>query len=129
MKDVDTSPETDWPARLARVREIGLDSLSQATDESSLESWRVEYLGRRSMLSQAMGALGKLQPDERKTVGALANTVKRDLEEAFTDRERAIRAREVAAALERERVDISLPGRPPQLGALHPITQTIAECV
>jgi phenylalanyl-tRNA synthetase alpha chain len=73
--------------------------------------------------------MGKLAPEERKAVGIAANQVKRELEEAFATRERAVHERELAGALERERIDITLPGRPPSLGAVHPITRTIEECV
>jgi phenylalanyl-tRNA synthetase alpha chain len=67
--------------------------------------------------------------EERAAVGQAANQVKRALESAFAEREAAARQRELADALERERLDISLPGRPPALGRLHPISQTIAQCV
>src|SRR5919202_2066922 len=40
-----------------------------------------------------------------------------------------MRKRELERSLERERIDVTLPGRPPSVGALHPITRTIAECV
>jgi phenylalanyl-tRNA synthetase alpha chain len=51
------------------------------------------------------------------------------LEQAFTERESRIRQGEIEHALERERIDVTLPGRPPSIGALHPITQTIDKCV
>src|SRR5437868_7565966 len=113
MTDVDTSPAE----RLARLRSNALAELELAADTAALEHWRISHLGRRSALSTVLSGLGTLSPDERKTVGSAANSVKRDLEEAYTAREHAIRDREVAAALERERVDVTLPGRPPALGA------------
>jgi phenylalanyl-tRNA synthetase alpha chain len=76
-----------------------------------------------------MGGLGKLAPEQRRVVGATANQVKRSLEQAFAERQSQVRARELSQALEQQRIDVTLPGRPPALGALHPISQTANECV
>ncbi len=129
MTDTDASPATDWPQRLDLARAEALAALESASDAASIEQWRITHLGRKSALSDLLGGLGKLAPDERKTVGSTANYVKRELEEAFSVRERVIRERELSSALLRERVDVTLPGRPPSLGALHPITQTAVECI
>jgi phenylalanyl-tRNA synthetase alpha chain len=129
MTDTDASPATDWQARLDDLRASAVGDLDRAGDAAALELWRVKHLGRKSALSDLLSGMGKLSPDERRVVGSTANLVKRDLEQAFAGREGTIRQRELAATLERERLDVTLPGRPPSIGALHPITQTIAECV
>jgi phenylalanyl-tRNA synthetase alpha chain len=129
MTDTDASPATDWQARLDGLRASAVGDLDLAGDAAALEQWRVKHLGRKSALSDLLGGMGKLTPDERKVVGSTANLVKRDLEQAFAGRESTIRQRELSATLERERLDVTLPGRPPSLGALHPITRTIVECV
>jgi phenylalanyl-tRNA synthetase alpha chain len=129
MTDTDASPATDWQRRLDDLRSAALDELDKAGDAGTLEQWRITHLGRKSALSDLLGGMGKLAADERKVVGAAANVTKRDLEQAFAGREGQIRQRELSAALERERIDITLPGRPPSVGALHPISQTIDECV
>jgi len=125
----DTSTATDLQRRLDDIRSTALGELERAGDAAALEQWRVTHLGRKSPFSDLMGGMGKLGADERRLVGSTANAIKRDLEQAFTERESVIRQREVGQALERERIDVTLPGRPPSVGALHPITQTIDECV
>ncbi|HLZ29033.1 MAG TPA: phenylalanine--tRNA ligase subunit alpha [Chloroflexota bacterium] len=130
MTDTEASPAAaDWQRRLAELRSTAVSELDGAADAATLEQWRVTHLGRKSALSELLGAMGKLTPDERRVVGSEANLVKRDLEQAFSDREGVVRQRELAATLERERIDVTLPGRPPSVGALHPITQTLDECV
>src|SRR5947207_198356 len=129
MTETDASPGTDWRSRLEALRSAALGQLDSAVDASTLERWRTTHLGRKSALSDLMGGLGKLAPDERRAVGSAANEVKRSLEQAFGVREEAVRAREMSQALDRERIDVTLPGRPPGLGALHPITRTADECV
>jgi phenylalanyl-tRNA synthetase alpha chain len=124
-----TNIATDWQGRLDELSATAQSALADAQDAASLEQWRITHLGRKSALSDLLGTLGKLQPDERKVVGSTANRVKQQLEQAFAEREQHVRQRELSAALEREKVDVTLPGRPPALGALHPVTQTIVECV
>ena len=114
---------------LEQVQHDALAALEEASDASALEQWRTTHLGRRSRLSEVLGGLGKLPPEDRARVGQAANRVKKALEEAFAGREATIRARDLLAALERERLDVTLPGRWPGVGALHPISQTIVECV
>jgi phenylalanyl-tRNA synthetase alpha chain len=129
MTDTDTSPGTDWRERLDTLQSAALSQLEQAVDAAALEQWRISHLGRKSALSDLLGGLGKLSVDERRAVGSAANDIKRALEQAFVERESVIRARELTQALDRERIDVTLPGRPAALGALHPITRTIDECV
>lgn len=129
MTDTDAGPGTDWRDRLDDLQSSALSQLERAADAATLEQWRITHLGRRSALSDLMGGLGKLGADERRNVGSAANAVKRCLEEAFAEREGVIRQRELTQALERERVDVTLPGRPPTTGGLHVITQTANECV
>jgi phenylalanyl-tRNA synthetase alpha chain len=129
MTDTEASPAADWQRRLDELRSTAVGELDGAGDAAALEQWRVTHLGRKSALSDLLGGMGKLAPDERRIVGSGANLVKRDLEQAFSNRESIVRQRELLATLERERIDVTLPGRPPAVGALHPITQTIDECV
>jgi len=125
----DSSPGLALESRLEGLREAAQAQLDQVNDAPGLDQWRTSVLGKKSALSEVMSGLGRVAPDERAAIGQAANRVKRDLEEAFAAREAAIRDRELAATLERERIDISLPGRPPTPGRLHPITQTIVDCV
>jgi len=131
MTETDASQQTatDWPRRLDELRSAALDQLAATADAAALEQWRLAHLGRKSPLSEVLGGLGKLPPADRREVGAAANVAKRALEDAFAEREAVVRQRELVANLEQERLDVTLPGRPPRVGALHPITQTIVECV
>ncbi len=101
MTETDASPGTDWRHRLEALQSTALDQLESAREAAALERWRTTHLGRKSALSDLMGGLGKLSPDERRTVGGAANEVKRALEDAFAARESAVRAREMTQALER----------------------------
>src|SRR5690349_11856179 len=99
MTETDASPGTEWRSRLDTLQSTALTELEQAADAGGLEQWRIAHLGRKSALSELMGRLGKLAPEERRTLGAAANDAKRALEQAFAAREAAVRTRELSAAL------------------------------
>ncbi len=100
--------------------------LAAAPDAPALDAWRLAYLGRQGALTQVLRGLTELTVPERKVVGAQANALKRDLEEALAGRESEIAAGAVAA-LESGAIDVSLPGRRGSVGRLHPITQTLRD--
>src|SRR5579871_583366 len=106
MSIIDTgeTPGTEWQRRLAELQTSALSQLDQASDPAALDQWRITHLGRKSALSDLLGGMGKLAPDERRSVGSAANEVKRALEQAYAARETAIRERELARSLEREQI-------------------------
>jgi len=104
---------------LRRLAEVGAHA-----SEAEIRDLRARYLGREGSLSVAMREMGKLPPSERPAVGRLANEVKEALEAAFEAAQSALAARERAASLAGERADVTLPGRTPAIGRVHPLTQT-----
>ena len=119
---------TNEEQALAQLRERALTELDAIPSTEGLEEWRTRYLGReRGELSAVLKGLGKLPGDQRKTVGQAANRVKAELEQRLEERRQALRAGELAVALERERLDVTLPGRARPRGHIHPISQTIRD--
>ncbi len=101
-----------------------LDSLNNVKE---LESWRVRHLGKKSGLTKVLRSLATLPLEERKTVGAQANEVKANLEASLKQKRQALQAAQLAVSTKREYFDITLPGRRPITGRLHPVTQTLYE--
>src|SRR5213082_3178977 len=101
MTDIETATDSDWQRQLDRLRTSAVGDLDLASDAAAMEQWRITHLGRKSGLSDLLGGMGKLAPDERKVVGSAANVLKRDLEQAYGERERVIRERELSQTLER----------------------------
>jgi len=112
-----THPRVEAVAREARA------AIDAARSAAELEGARVHFLGRQGELTQLLRSLGRLPAEERPLVGAAANDAKRELETLLEERLDAARARERRQQRERERPDLTLPGRRPPRGALHPLTQ------
>ena len=116
-------------ARLFEARSEGLAKIAAAHDLPALEEARIRILGRKAPLSQVRSGLGKVDEEERKDLGRLANEVQSALEEALRTKQDVFEAAEREQRWERERIDVTLPGRVPPLGGLHPLTRTIWEIV
>ena len=113
---------------LDALRELQQSALSelQALDSSdALQAWNQRYLGRKGALTPFFRDLRDLPPEERPQAGQTLNQVKQALTAAMEARETELRAAQRAASLSAEAVDVSLPGRPPAIGGLHPSTRTL----
>ena len=102
---------------------------ARAADSRALEALRVSALGKKGKITRLMKALGGLSPGERKARGQGLNLVKDAVAAAIEARGEALADLELDARLERERIDVSLPARPFEIGRVHPISQTIEEMV
>jgi phenylalanyl-tRNA synthetase alpha chain len=112
---------------LNELENRALADLNSAADLKALDAWRVGVLGRKGSLTVALRSVGGLPAEDRPTFGAAANRVKERLEAAYAERAAALKERSIAGALASERLDVTLPGRPPDLGRLHPTTQILRE--
>jgi phenylalanyl-tRNA synthetase alpha chain len=122
-------PTVEPIAKLEALRAEALEAVEGAPDAAALRDTEIRYLGRKGPLAGVLSTLGGMEPDERKQVGLVANAVRSALESAFAGRRGSLDSEEAARRLESERVDVTLPGRKPPLGHLHPITQVIDEVV
>lgn len=112
--------------RLSEIEREALAALDRAA-EADLQAWRVRYLGRSAELGALIEGLKNLPKEERPSVGRRANEVKASLEAAFEARAEALRASALQRSLLEEHLDVTLPGRPPVRGRLHPATQTLRQ--
>ncbi|GAB4521011.1 MAG: phenylalanine--tRNA ligase subunit alpha [Anaerolineae bacterium] len=110
---------------LESIRNEAVAALESVTDREALQDWNSRYLGRKGAVTLALRSTGQMAAEDRPAYGKRANEVKVELEAALAEREQAIDAQELAHDLEEGAVDITLPGRPRQVGGLHPSTQTL----
>lgn len=114
---------------LENLHRASLASLSQASTEKEISEFRVGVLGRKGSLTQLLKSLGTLPEADRREIGRRANQVKGDLEAKIEEALMRIKERERRTALEREKIDVTLPGRQVPVGKKHPITQTLDEII
>lgn len=113
--------------QLDGLLKAALMEISEAGNEESLQELRVKYLGKKGAITAVMKGLGALSPEERPIVGQLVNTVKNQLETSLDETLDRVRDASKRERLERERIDVTLPGRRTPRGTKHPITLVIEE--
>ena len=111
--------------QLAALRTQALDGLAQAADLAQLAEWKSSYLGKKSQFTQIGKELGALPAAERPAIGQQLNGVRQELEAAYAAAEERATLAARGSAFEEERVDVTLPGRAPAAGRLHPSTQML----
>jgi len=109
---------------LRKLEQEAIGELKSVRDEKDLERFRIVYLGKKGLLTAFMRRLGKLPPDQRPEMGRAANVVKARLTSEYEKaKQRVASHRERLEAV----LDVTLPGRRPPRGHLHPITMTLQE--
>jgi len=109
---------------LNRLEKEALAELNAVENLDQLEALRVKYFGRRGELTKVMKGMSALSKEERPIVGKLANEVRGRLNEGFEEITLELKRKERSVSLVAEAVDITLPGKRPQLGRKHPLTAT-----
>jgi len=112
--------------QLEELASKAFDELGKVTNLEELEAWRIRYLGKKSDLIQTLRSLATLSLKERRVVGARANEVKKALETSLAEKKKGLE-QGLALSLQRESLDVTLPGESVLLGHLHLTTQTLDE--
>ena len=100
-----------------------LARIHAAASAGELEAVRVEVLGRKGVIADLSKDMGKLSPDERAARGKFINTAKQALESAWEEKKSAFERVALAAKLDAEWLDLTVPAPGQRSGSLHPITQ------
>ncbi|MDX9766186.1 MAG: phenylalanine--tRNA ligase subunit alpha, partial [Ectothiorhodospiraceae bacterium] len=107
------------------MKDEAIAAVAAAVDLAELDRLRVHYLGKKGALTELLKGLGRLPADERPAAGQAINDAKVAVGDAIDARRGALENSALAARLEAERVDATLPGRRQSQGGLHPVTRAI----
>jgi len=113
--------------KLEQIREEAVASLSAAQQAADLEALRVKYLGKKGELTAVLKQMGTLSAEERPVIGQLANEVREALAEAISRQQKLLEEAALAAKLSLETVDVTIPGKKPEIGHRHPISIVLDE--
>jgi phenylalanyl-tRNA synthetase alpha chain len=115
--------------RVQEVLDRALAEVAGARSTSDLEQVRVRMLGRSGQLTTLLRSLGSIPAAERPRIGEQANRAKAEVETAIAARLEALKLEERRRTLRAERPDLTLPGRRPPPGAVHPLTRVTEEII
>lgn len=100
-------------------------AIAAANELQALDQIRVQYLGKKGVLTEQMKSLGKLSAEERPAAGQAINKAKGQVQQAIEARKTALQEAALNARLEAEKIDVTLPGRGQPSGGLHPVSMTL----
>lgn len=109
---------------LLQIRKRAQEDIESIQDIAGLERVRVTYLGKKGLVTSAMKRLADLPPDQRPEIGKLANRIKVELTGLIEEARDGLKAK---GAGEESFIDVTLPGRKPARGHIHPIHQVNRE--
>jgi len=115
--------------KLREIRERVLKSIEEADGSAGLEQIRVGVLGKKGELTGLLRGMGKLPPEERPKMGQMVNDVRAALEARLEARAEELKAKEKAARLQAEAIDVTLPGPERSAGSLHPMNIALKKMV
>jgi len=112
--------------QLARQFETEVAEVAAAPEAEARDRWeslRLAWVGKKQgRLRDLLARMKDVPPRERKAYGQAVNTLKQKVEAGLEALDAEITGRETAAAERAAAVDVTLPGRRPVLGSLHPVT-------
>jgi len=113
--------------RLLELQEEALVKIEEASNLKQLNDIRVSYLGKKGPITEVLRGMGKLSAEERPKIGALANDVRTKIAEKIEEKQGLLEEEEVRKKLEKENIDVTLPGRPVRNGNPHPLTRVVEQ--
>ena len=112
-------------AELERITKEALERIKGAQTSQEIERIRLDLLGRRGKLTQLLRGIKDLPPALRPEVGSATNRAKAEIERVLKVRIKSL----APPQKRREDLDITLPGRKPWRGSVHPLTQTLERII
>ncbi len=108
---------------LQNLKKEALENIQKIESPEKLYALEVEFLGKKGRLTDILKGIKDLSTEEKKVVGALSNTIKKDLEEAFSNKKTELEKEKLAKELKTEFFDTTIPSPESQIGHIHPLAQ------
>lgn len=113
--------------QLETIQTEALEKIGQAADTKELQEIKVAYLGKKGSLTNVLRGMGKLSKEERPVIGEMANKVREAITATLNEKSEKLELVALEKQLEKEAIDVTLPGRPIKVGGPHLLTKIVEE--
>ena len=113
--------------KIEEIKKMAEEKIKQIQNSQELQELKVQLLGKKSELSGLLKGLGALSAEERPKVGALVNKAREGIAEKIAIAEEALKEQDLQEQLQKETIDITLPGTKIKRGSKHPVNRVIEE--
>ncbi len=107
--------------KLNQIKLTALEHINSATDMEQLEELRIKFLSKKGELRQVLRGMGKMDAKLRPVIGKLANRIQQEIEEKFSSKIHELKEKQKTQRIKEETIDITLPGKRPPAGHIHPL--------
>jgi phenylalanyl-tRNA synthetase alpha chain len=118
---------SSFTEQLEQIRAETTAEIARISSAAELTELERDVLGGKGRLTALMRQLGSLSAEERPEAGRESNRVKQEITALLAQRQAELQGSELTERLASERIDVTLPGREPQIGVVHPVFQMIEE--
>lgn len=108
-------------SKIEVVQQEALAAIENAKNMDLLQEVRIKYLGKKGSIQSLMSLMKSLPKEEKPAFGGLVNTCKKTVSEALAKKQEELALYEMNAKMEKEKIDISLPGDQLEVGTIHPL--------
>jgi len=112
---------------LEDLRRKADDEISSAKTSEEFLNIKTRYLGRKGLLTNLLRGLKDVVPEEKPALGKLSNDIKNALLEQIESALDGMTSSEKDSSLNKEKIDVTLPGRGVRYGKIHPVTRVESE--
>ena len=113
--------------QLVKMLEEAKQKLQEAVSVDEAEALRIKFLGKKGEITEILRSMKDLAPEERKTMGQIANDTKAEIEQLINNRKEVLKSAAKRAKLEAETIDVTEPAVEQKLGASHLVSKTVDE--
>ena len=112
---------------IKKIKDEYFLKLSKDLDVNQINQIKTDLFDKNGLVSSQFKQLGKIAENERKKFASELNDAKDVLQNLIVSKIEEIEIKEINQKLKKEKVDITLPGRPFAEGKIHPVSQVIDE--
>lgn len=113
--------------RLQMLQKEAEEKIKTASGLKEIQDIRVAYLGKKGPITEVLRGMGQLPKEERPKMGQLANEVREAITKRLEIKHKRLEEEQIERQLEKETIDVTLPGSPVKRGNAHPLTAVIEE--
>lgn len=111
--------------KLKEIKEYMAKEIAEISSQAEIQELKVKYLGKKGSISEISKSMGKLPAEERPKAGQMVNEVRVNFENALNEKLKEISEAALKIQLEKEAVDVTMPGKAVDMGSIHPLTMVV----
>lgn len=113
--------------KLDQIKKDAQEQITLIKSMHELNDAKAKFLGKKGMFQEVMKLMRDLPNEERPKFGKLTNEAKQVIQTYLDEQRQTIEAAVIAEQLEKETIDVTLPGKNFTLGQRHVLTQVTEE--